>query len=267
MINKAYRPVAVSKRIVLLSAIWLGASGCASPLQRPELSKEWDSFLPRNMFVRSPSLYKTIETRVRKDGAATKCEGGKCTNLLSTGRYVVDRFGFRTTTVIENEYPIYSATYFVKDGLRVGPPTDNKRKAATVVIAGDSNTWGEGHNYEDTFVGLLAKQFPNIDFVNLSRCPFQEECTVPAAFEFTQKSRPTLLILPIFESTSIENRKQMERFYEASKEFATVVEFNKIDFERLTNGRHVDYPTRLLSKLGHALVAAELTKIISSKMD
>lgn len=218
------------------------------------------------MFVRSPGLYKIIETRVRQSGVATKCEVGKCSLLLKAGSYFVERFGFRTTTVIENEYPIYSANYFIKDGLRVSPDADSKQEARIIAIAGDSNVWGEGHNFEDTFVGLLARRFPNIEFLNLSRCPFQDECVMPEKFEFERKSSPGILILPIFDSTSAENRKQLIRLSEASKPIAILVDFEKSGFERTTNGRHVDYPTRLLSKFGHALVADELAKIISSKM-
>jgi hypothetical protein len=252
-------------RIVFISAIWLSVSGCAS--QKVELSKKWETFLPRNMFVRTPGLYKVVETRVRQNGSSTKCEVGKCSVLLKEGSYFVERFGFRTTTVIENEYPIYSATYFVKDRLRVNPDEDSKQKDRKIAIAGDSNTWGEGHNFEDTFVGILARQFPNIDFLNLSRCPFQEACLIPENIELEQSLRPEFLILPIFDSTTAENRKRLVRLSGASKQNTILVDFEKSGFDRTTNGRHIDYPTRLLSKYGHALVADELAKIISSKTE
>lgn len=270
MLNKVYRLTAVSKRIALISAMWLGASGCASPSEKVELSEKWRTFLPRNMFVRSPNLYKTIETRVRQNDAVSKCAVGQCSDLLKDGRYVVERFGFRTMKVIENTYPIYSATYFVKDRGRIDSDTSNKPQPKpqrpTVVIAGDSNTWGEGHNFEDTFIGLLARRFPNIDFVNLSHCPFQEECVIPEKIRLDQDSGPALLILPMFDSTTAENRKRLIRLSEALPPIARLVDFEKFEFDRITNGRHVDYPTRLLSKFGHALVADELAEIISSTL-
>lgn len=77
--------------------------------------------------------------------------------------------GFAYTTG-EHWFHAYYAT-ILADGSRLVPDT-NTQGDCTIVFIGDSVTYGQGVGDSDTFVNILARNFPNVRFINTGRSAY-----------------------------------------------------------------------------------------------
>jgi len=90
----------------------------------------------------------------------------KCFEHLNQGRfYQMKKNCFSNMRMISSidSYKVYTD----KEGRRFSGKKINI-KNQSIVFLGDSQTFGVGTNWEDTFVGILEKKYPNYDFYNLA---------------------------------------------------------------------------------------------------
>lgn len=70
----------------------------------------------------------------------------------------------------EHDFYAYRATILPDSSRRV--PDTNVNAACTIVFIGDSVTYGQGVNDSETWINVLARQFPDVHFINTGRSAY-----------------------------------------------------------------------------------------------
>jgi len=160
----------------------------------------------------------------------------------------VNLLGIKSDLIIENSEPfsykpnaksiIFGKTVFTDEhGFRVPSSKFKYGGARSVLVLGDSTSYGVGVNEEKTFIGILRKKFPELNIYNTSLAGhnINDHIQIIEKYKLKLNIKKIYFFLNLNDIVYLDTRTRMQNFKNEKNNLSLIDKFKKVNIISQTN--------------------------------